>query len=32
VEEVVARRILKVKLHLVHQTEDQDSEEIENAD
>ncbi len=32
VEEVVARRILKVKLHLPHPLEDQAAEEFENAD
>ncbi len=32
VEEVVARRILKVKLHFPHTTEDHVSEEIENAE
>lgn len=32
VEEVVARRILKVKLHLAHPIEDQVSEEVNDAD
>jgi len=31
VEEVVARRILKVKMHLAHQIEDQVSEEVNDA-